>query len=211
MKIRYTDDLFDPNTQKSTVIDFKTKRIKLEKSQENVLLSIWDTAGSEKYKSMAKIYLKNAQGILLCFDITNRESFEELNNFWFDLINEYYNLEDNNNSVRVLYLIGTKFDLCEEDENNRVVSESDADKMATKFNGKYFESSSKTGYNVEHIFTELAEDIYEQECLLSSEENVNDKPRDRLTGSFKLNKSFYSTDSYDKDDVKNQSSQNKSC
>ena len=88
LKIRYTEDKFDPSISANTFLDFKTKVIQLNQT-ETAALSIWDTAGSEKFHSIAKSYLNNSQGILLCFDISNRKSFEELNNFWISFIEEY--------------------------------------------------------------------------------------------------------------------------
>ncbi len=123
LKIRYTDKDFNPNTEKNKGIDFKTKKVKLMSSSDYIQLSIWDTACSEKYNSIAKNYLRNAQGILLCFDISNRASFEELNNFWYNLINEYFNLGKKNHNAWVLFLVGNKFDLSQEDESKRQVTE----------------------------------------------------------------------------------------
>ena len=88
LKVRYTENKFDPNMVGTTYLDFKKKIVRINQT-ETAALSIWDTAGSEKFRSIAKSYLNNSQGILLCFDISNRQSFEELNNFWVNFIEEY--------------------------------------------------------------------------------------------------------------------------
>ena len=63
LKIRYTENKFDPNVKPNAGIDFKVKTITLG-TLETVKLSIWDTAGSEKYRSIANSYFNNAQGIV---------------------------------------------------------------------------------------------------------------------------------------------------
>ena len=49
---------------------------------------VWDTAGQEKYRSMAKIFYKDANAVIFAFDITRRNSFEEIKNYWHQQIKE---------------------------------------------------------------------------------------------------------------------------
>ena len=168
LKVRYTDNKFLPNTKASTAIDFKIKLIHLTES-ETAKLSIWDTAGSERYRSIANSYLKNAQAILLCFDISDKTSFDELGLFWQSFIKEYFSLGKEQNKICLVYLVGTKQDL----EQQRAVSKEEALTFIKQFeNGEYFETSSLTGYNVEEVFQELTLkliDLHEQNKLQYNE------------------------------------------
>ena len=169
--IRYTENKFDPNVKTNICIDFKAKTITLG-TLETVKLLIWDTAGSEKYRSIAYSYYKNAQGILLCFDITNRRSFDELKNFWKGFIDEYLETGNANNKVCLVYLIGTKLDLARE----RKVSVEEATEVAKQFEGKYFETSALTGENVNLAFLEFTKHLVEKydsiKVNISKEEGV---------------------------------------
>lgn len=87
IKSRYIDNIFEENTKPNVTLDFQTKVVQVT-PVTCVKLIIWDTAGSEKYRSIARSYFTNCQGIIICYDITNRKSFNTLD-FWIDLINEY--------------------------------------------------------------------------------------------------------------------------
>ena len=83
---KYVDNVFSLNYVKTLGMDFKIKMVKLPNSEE-VIVKITDTVGQERFGSLSSNYLKKANGIILAYDITNRESFEALNN-WADDIKE---------------------------------------------------------------------------------------------------------------------------
>ena len=79
--LRYADDKFLDNNALSTIgIDFKIKKIK--RGGESIKVSIYDTAGQERFQNIIKHYYRGANGILLTYDITKRSSFEKLD-FWY--------------------------------------------------------------------------------------------------------------------------------
>ncbi len=151
LKVRYTENKFDPNMVGTTYLDFKKKIVRINQT-ETAALSIWDTAGSEKFRSIAKSYLNNSQGILLCFDISNRQSFEELNNFWVNFIEEYIEIgKQKKEKISLVYLVGCKKDL----GDKREIDFDEAKQFAETFHGKYFEISSLTGEGVEMLFQDF--------------------------------------------------------
>lgn len=156
IKVRYTDNKFTPDLAANVGVDFKKKAVQISPT-EIVKLIIWDTAGSEKYRSLAKSYLNNSQGILLCFDLTNRKSFEELNNFWLNFIKEYIDTGVTKKKVCIVYLVGNKNDL-----KNREVSYEEAKEFSKGFGGEYFETSALTGDGIEDMFFDLAKDMVEK-------------------------------------------------
>ena len=140
--IRYIADKFDNKTQSTLAVDFKTKFI--QKGNEIIKLSIFDTAGQEQYKYLIKSYYNGANGILLIFDITDRNSFEQLNSWLKDLKN---NSDDLDNMF--ICLVGNKSDLNEK----REVSYEEANKFAKEKNMPYIEVSAKTGDNINKLFS----------------------------------------------------------
>ncbi|XP_026582241.1 ras-related protein Rab-24 [Pseudonaja textilis] len=115
-----------------------------------VTLGIWDTAGSERYEAMSRIYYRGAKAAIVCYDLTDRSSFQRAK-FW---VNELQNFEEN---CRI-YLCGTKSDLLEEDKRRREIDFHDVQDYADEIKAELFETSSKTGQNVDELFQKVAED-----------------------------------------------------
>ncbi|XP_015268029.1 PREDICTED: ras-related protein Rab-24 [Gekko japonicus] len=115
-----------------------------------VTLGIWDTAGSERYEAMSRIYYRGAKGAIVCYDLTDSSSFQRAK-FW---VNELQNFEEN---CRI-YLCGTKSDLLDEDRRKRGIDFHDAQDYADEIKAELFETSSKTGQNVDELFKKVAED-----------------------------------------------------
>uniref|UniRef100_A0A8B9TFE3 Ras-related protein Rab-24 n=1 Tax=Anas platyrhynchos TaxID=8839 RepID=A0A8B9TFE3_ANAPL len=115
-----------------------------------VTLGIWDTAGSERYEAMSRIYYRGARAAIVCYDLTNSSSFQRAK-FW---VNELQNCEE---GCRI-YLCGTKSDLLEDDPRTRAVDFHDAQDYADEVKAELFETSSKTGQSVDELFQKVAED-----------------------------------------------------
>lgn len=115
-----------------------------------IVLGIWDTAGSERYEAMSRIYYRGAKAAIVCYDLTDRSSFERAK-FW---IRELQNLEEHCK----IYLCGTKSDLLDPDKTLRRVDFHDVQDYADEVKAQMFETSSKTGRNVEELFYKVAED-----------------------------------------------------
>ena len=83
---RYINNVYNPNISTSGGASFATKLMKFEEEKKNIKFEIWDTAGQERFRSLAKVFYKNAAICVLVYDITRRESFLELQNFWIEEI-----------------------------------------------------------------------------------------------------------------------------
>ena len=150
--IKYVDNTFSLNYIQTLGMDFKIKMVKLQNSEE-IRVKITDTAGQERFGSLSSNYLKKANGIILIYDITNRESFEALNN-WADEIKE----KSKSDEARPIILIGNKLDL----EGNRCISKEEGENFAKNNCGgiNFYETSCKTGENVENAINDLVSQVY---------------------------------------------------
>ena len=129
-----------PKKYNSTIgVDFKV--ITLELNDIITKIHIWDTAGQERFKSIAVNYFKSSHGFIFVYDITNRESFENLNN-WIDLAFQ------NNQNHFINFLIGNKCDL----ENDRKVSIEEGKNFAEKKKFIFLETSAKDNININKVF-----------------------------------------------------------
>ena len=156
---RFVENRFSLNYVSTVGFDYRSKIITLPKSKKKVKLQIWDTAGQERYNAVNKNLFQKVQGVVIMYDITNRASFENINK-WLYLLSQ-------NVSDKAKILVGSKLDLSEE---KRIVTEEEGQNLADKNNMPFYETSSKTGENVEKIFFTLAQNIYEN----LSNENIND-------------------------------------
>ncbi|KAH7732216.1 Rab8 [Aphelenchoides avenae] len=135
----------------STVgIDYRNKLVEVDKYK--VKLQIWDTAGQERFRSITSSYYRDADALLLVFDVTNRTSFENIRN-WLAQVREYAK-----DSVQII-LVGNKTDL----SSQRKVKADEARQLAVAYNINYMETSAKTGHNVQEAFHELASN--QLECI----------------------------------------------
>ena len=85
---RYTTNTFKENLMATPGANFLTKLVPFKDEKESIKFEIWDTAGQEKYRSLAKVFYKNAAACVLVYDITNKKSFDELKNYWISEIKE---------------------------------------------------------------------------------------------------------------------------
>ena len=145
---RFTYNLFDESNISTIGLSFLFKDLTLN-NKKKVKLRLVDTAGQEKYKSLAKSYFKNAEGVLFVFDLNNLESFNNIRD-WIKLYEE--NNKDNKKIVK--YLIGNKDDLESE------VPKESIDELIKETKFKYISTSAKTGNNIEDLFKEMSEQIY---------------------------------------------------
>ena len=134
--LKYTEDTFTTNTSTTIGIDYKDK-YEILKNNQKVKIAIYDTNGQERFKSLSLNYLKKADGILLFYDITDKESFDSIKE-WMQSI---YEIKDNNFPI---VLIGNKIDL----EDERIVTKEEGESESVKYNIKFYETSCKDNINI---------------------------------------------------------------
>jgi small GTP-binding protein len=145
--VRYSEDRFQDSFITTVGIDFKIRPVSV--NGRRLRLQIWDTAGQEKFRTITRAYYRGSHGILLVFDVTDRASFEQTQ-AWMNSIGEHFS-----DPVSVI-LVGNKCDL------DRVVAVDEAEKFARQYGVRYFETSAKTGLNIDAVFLTMAEMIFEK-------------------------------------------------
>lgn len=153
IKVRFTDDYFKQDLKSTMGVDFGSKEINVEFLQEDLIMNVmirakvkitvWDVAGQLQYKNQRGMFYQGARGCLLCYDVTNPLSFQNLKEWMKEL-------EENLGAKVPVLLVGNKIDL------PRKVSREEAEAFAKKNGYIYAEMSAKTGINVDNAFTQLA-------------------------------------------------------
>jgi Ras-related protein Rab-21 len=140
--LRYVNNKFSSDQQSTLEATYLEKRLNL--GNKSVKLNIWDTAGQERYHALGPIYYRDANGALLVYDITDRDSFTKVRN-WVKELRKIIG-----NKI-VLVIAGNKCDL----EKYRQVEESEATEYAQSVGAIHIQCSAKTGVNVEQAFLEI--------------------------------------------------------
>ena len=158
--MRYADNVFVDNYITTIGLDYKLKYIQLD-SGEIIKVQLWDTAGQDRYRTIAKNYYKGSHGILLLYDVTKTNSFENIREWIRDIREEVY-------EKAIIFLIGNKIDKKEE----RKIQTEQGAKLAEEFNLPFFEASAKSGENVDEIFKALYKKISEVYIELQKEKGT---------------------------------------
>ena len=160
---RYMKHTFEESYKCTIGVDFLMKTLEIK--NKIVKLQLWDTAGQEKYKSMVSSYYRGANVALVVFDLTNHSSFDSLP-LWIE--NYYKNGPEQKNII----LIGNKKDM----EEERQVTQEEAELFSETNNMIYFETSAKEGDNIEYVFNYTAEklvDFYAGQTEISPKKQVD--------------------------------------
>ncbi|KAI3623768.1 hypothetical protein CBS14141_003467 [Malassezia furfur] len=139
--VRLTEDRFLVDSDATIGIEFGSHIISLE-SGERLKLQVWDTAGSEQFRSITRSYYKGAAGCLLVYDVTARDTFAHLPSWLHDVREQ---AEEN----ATIALVGN---MADRPTDQRAVSKEEAETFAA-------ENNAKTGENVVEVFTAVASAI----------------------------------------------------
>lgn len=164
---RYTLDIFNNYFITTIGVDFKFKNIQMDNN--DITLQIWDTASQERFRCITKNYYKNCNIIIVCYDITNANSFTELD-YW---ITEANSSIDQNSPIQIV-ICGTKLDL----EKNRVISKSEAQNYANFKNLPYFEISSKNNQGIDLMFDFCISKLLTNDKFISLSDTKNSNSND---------------------------------
>ena len=146
---KFIEDTFSSSYMSTVGFDLKFKTIKI--NNEEIKVMIFDTAGQERFRSLASNYIRKANGILLVYDISDKNTFLNIEN-WMT------NIKEESSDTIPIILIGNKCDL----DDQRKIQKEEGEQFANNNNLKFFETSCKDGDNVENCFIELTKLIIER-------------------------------------------------
>ena len=166
---QYIKNVYNDNGISTVGCDKFTKQLNLDDSKK-IELVIWDTAGQERFRALNSIFLKGANIVLMVYDITNRHSFEEIKNYWYQTIIEKVN------GKFILGLAGNKSDLY---ESSQVPVEEGKD-YAKKINAIFSETTALNLNSIQDLINSLVKEyndklIKKNEIVVDNKEKLKNK------------------------------------
>ena len=147
---QFTKNQFNSRVETSVSANFISKVVDFPEINKSIKFDIWDTVGQEKYRSLAKIFYKDAKIIVFVFDITKRKSFEAIKDFWY---NETQNNADNN---PILAIVGNKIDLY----NNRDIDIDEGQAYADEIRAIFQTTSALSNSGISNLFNHLGKKFF---------------------------------------------------
>ena len=160
---KLTTDQFESKVISTIGIDKRTLNFNINTSDGEKLteISLYDTAGQERFRSISISYFREAKGLVIIYDITNYESFQNIDN-WISNIKD--NVGNNNNNYLII-LFGNKLDLVTNDKEKREVEENEVKDFCTNRNilwGGEFSAKDFTADKLKEVFIKIIEEIYKK-------------------------------------------------
>jgi small GTP-binding protein len=146
---QFTSNQFNPRVPTSVSAKFVSKIIDFPKYNKKIKFDIWDTVGQEKYRSLAKIFYKDAKIIIFVYDITREFSFEALKDFW------YKETQNNADNDPILALVGNKIDLYEQQK----VDNNDGKMFADEIKAIFQTTSALSNSGIKNLFDNLGKKL----------------------------------------------------
>jgi small GTP-binding protein len=142
---QFTSKKFDPHRETSLSAQFISKTVNFQDLGKEIKFDIWDTVGQEKYRSLAKIFYKDAKVIVFVYDITTEYSFNELKNYWYE------ETRSNTDGSPILAVVGNKIDLYKDQK----VSNNDGKEFAEKIGAIFQTTSAQSDSGISTLFDNI--------------------------------------------------------
>ena len=149
---QFISGVFDPDTISSRSAQFISKTIEIKDINKAIKFDIWDTAGQEKFRALAKIFYKDAKVICLVYDITSHKSFEALKEFWYEQQTKL-----NVDGDPIYAVVANKNDLYESQQ----VNEEEAKEFAKSINAIYQSTSAKSNSGISTLFDNVGHRFFD--------------------------------------------------
>ena len=158
---QFTTHKFDRYCQASLNSQFTTKIIDFPEYEQSLKLDIWDTVGQEQYRSLAKIFYKDAKVILFVYDITSIDSYNAIKNYWYNETQNYANKNP------LLVLVANKDDLYEGEK----ISVKEGKKYADEINALFIRTSATSNMRVNLLFENIGKKLIDPEYDINVNHN----------------------------------------
>ena len=179
---RYISGSFDKNSTTTNGASFCSKNVRFDQLGKNLLLDIWDAAGQEKYKALTKFFYKDAAVCILVYDVTRKESFQSLKDYW------YSQLKENSEPDIVIGVAGNKSDLYENEE----VKEDEAREWAKEIGAVFELTSAQNNTGINDLFLNVGykflDPSFKPEIEIGNKEDKENKDETKEDKKIVLNK-----------------------
>ena len=162
---RYVNDKYSDNTESTSASTYTYKIVEYKDYNKSISLDIWDTAGQELYRALAKNFYLNASIGILVYDVRRRATFESIKDYWYD------QLKQSGEENIVLGIAGNKCDLFQDEE----VTEEEAKKYADSIGAVFHLTSCKESIGIDDLFVECGKKYLEVNNLIGKTEEKNEK------------------------------------
>ena len=147
---QFTSGKFDPDCVTSLSAQFISKTVEFQNLGKAIKFDIWDTAGQEKYRALAKIFYKDAKVIFLVYDITDAKSFSELKSYWHGVI------KANGDSDAIIAIVANKNDLYD----NAQVKNEEGEEFARSIGAIFQSTSAKSDSGITTLFDNVGQKFF---------------------------------------------------
>ena len=144
--LRYIDNKFETDSLSTLGVDVKYKYVTL--NNKKIRMNIWDTAGQDRFKTIAKNYFKGANAVIFVFDVNHKNTIEKIK-FWINSV------KDNSSNDIIEVIVGNKIDI----EGKREVTKEQMQSLGQDVNIETFETSAKTGEGINEVFNYLVTNL----------------------------------------------------
>ena len=168
---RYINNIFNPSISSTGGANFISKTMYFEEEKQNIKFEIWDTAGQEKYRSLAKVFYKDASVCVLVYDITRRESFEELSKFWIGEIKNSVCCEVCKFLILIILILSIVFAVVgnkSDDYENEKISDEEGMDLAKQINAIFQRTSAKHASGIDELFKEIGKHFLNPNLAITS-------------------------------------------
>ena len=157
---QFTTGNFDPDVVTSLSAQYVSKTVEYDNLQKAIKFDIWDTAGQEKYRALAKIFYKDAKVIILVYDITNRRSFDELKSYWYEMVKQ------NADPDAIIAIVANKNDLYDSQQ----VKDEEAREFARSVKAIFQSTSAKSDSGITSLFDNVGQKYFNPDYDCSAQD-----------------------------------------
>ena len=147
---QYTTGKFDPDCVTSLAAQFVSKTVEFSNVQKAIKFDIWDTAGQEKYRAIAKIFYKDAKAVCLVYDITDAKSFNAIKDYW---LNQIRNISEPD---AIIAIVANKSDLYD----NAQVKNEEGEEYARSVGAIFQATSAKSDSGITNLFDNIGQKYF---------------------------------------------------
>ncbi len=158
---RYINNNFTEGQLATLAAQFCRKNFKLSDGR-SITLDIWDTAGQEKFRSLNRIFYKNAKAVVLVYDITDKKSFDEIKNYW------YGQIKQNCENDLIIAIAANKSDLSDQ----REVPDEEGEEFANSIHAIFSSTSAKDNTGITNLFETIAKKMLEPDFIFNTNKTI---------------------------------------